>query len=445
MFLRCGAQFWPALAASCVVGFLLVPDALVGEYILLPLGGSCWYPTLRTNSINTPAWVAGAMLLNSVLFLPVRDALRDKEAGPRLRAQLLGISWLLTLWRAVDSLGMRVLLLDRIVAQIFLRAQTPAFLAGIMLATLHLDRDAASRRSNLARSVAVAAAAALAAGCLIPIPLDAGPPPVTGLDYVWAWIASGATLPLWMVLVWGLATDEGTLWQGLLGRALAAVSACRYTALMVQQLAWIVAERIVGRMSGEHGDAAIWAVFAVSFSVLTIATHVLISVPISRIVRRRLISPLPLPLASDHDKPLASDMGTTKPGRMERLQMYYFSMVLVVAVFVVCQLSAGTWVTLVDLTGLTELAKALEGLSWLLLIPMPALVQGLLGLVLFPAVAQPTVPPLAEQLAAAGQRQSSTGEEDGTRPKEFRIHFRIVTRGEHWGVDMCSFLGCVLG
>ena len=97
-----------------------------GEYILLPIGGSCWYPTLRSNAINTPAWVAGALAFNAAVLLPVRDALRDKEAGPRLRAQLLVWCWLATLWRAVDILGMRVLLLDRIIAQVSLHMRVNA-------------------------------------------------------------------------------------------------------------------------------------------------------------------------------------------------------------------------------------------------------------------------------------------------------------------------------
>ena len=97
-----------------------------------------------------------------------------------------------------------------------------------------------------------------------------------------------------------------------------------------------------------------------------------------------------------------------------------------VFLFVVCQLSAGTWVTLVDITGLPEFANALLGISWLLLIPAPALIQGLLGLVLFPAVAQPQVPPLAEQLAVVEEDIANERES----PQKFRIHFRIVTRGQ---------------
>ena len=47
-----------------------------------------------------------------------------------------------------------------------------------------------------------------------------------------------------------------------------------------------------------------------------------------------------------------------------------------------------------------------------------ALAQGLLGLGLFPAVAQPRVPQLAEHLAVATAQD-----------EDFRIYFRIVTRG----------------
>ena len=61
--------------------------------------------------------------------------------------------------------------------------------------------------------------------------------------------------------------------------------------------------------------------------------------------------------------------------------------------------------------------------------------QGLLGLVIFPAVAQPTVPPLEEQLLderrPGGGSRSTTAEASPNGPlHDFVLYFRIVTRGE---------------
>jgi hypothetical protein len=416
-----------------VAGYLLVPDALSGSYIALPFGGNCWYPTLLKNDINTPAWVAGALFFNCVVFLPVLDALRDKEAGIKLRWQLLFVSWLMTLWRAVDAVGMRVLLLDRIIAQVFLRAQTPAFVAGILLASIYIDRASIDKHKTTLHFCTQAPLAALliACCCLIPIPLDVGPEPVTGVDFAVAWIASGAMLPCWAAMIWGLAESE-ILNRILSNKAMLLVikyfSSCRYTALMVQQLVWIVSEKIQGRFNktdvgSQYSTYAVeWIIFAVLFPVLTLIIHCLIVIPLSRFIRS-LFHSYSSKDPADVKEVLMDDL--TERTRTERLQMYYLSMIFVVFLFVVCQLSAGTWVTLVDITGLPAFANALQGISWLLLIPAPALIQGLLGLVLFPAVAQPLVPSLAEQLACVDKDKASEIES----PQEFRIHFRIVTRG----------------
>jgi hypothetical protein len=430
--LRCVAQIWPALLTSCVAGYLLVPDALTGAYIILPFGGNCWYPTMLKNEVNTPAWVAGALFFNCVVFLPVLDALRDKEAGITLRWQLLFVSWLMTLWRAVDAVGMRVLLLDRIIAQVFLRAQTPAFVAGVLLASIYIDRSSIHQHRSILQFLTQAplSAIVIACCCLIPIPLDVGPEPVTGVDFAVAWIASGAMIPFWAAMIWGLAQSDNLnrmLSSESVLLAIKCFSSCRYTALMVQQLAWIVSEKIHEYYNHDAGSkysvyAVKWIIFSVLFPVLTLVVHCLIAIPLSRLIRSIIQSHSGEDLGAE--KEVIFDKSIER-SRTERLQMYYFSMILVVFLFVVCQLSAGTWVTLVDITGLPAFANALQGISWLLLIPAPALIQGLLGLVLFPAVAQPQVPPLAEQLAYIAENK----ETENVLPEEFRIHFRIVTRG----------------
>jgi hypothetical protein len=401
---------------------------------MLPFGGNCWYPTLLKNEINTPAWVAGALFFNCILFLPVLDALRDKEAGIELRWQLLFACWLMTLWRAVDAVGMRVLLLDRIIAQVFLRAQTPAFVAGVLLASIYMDRLSINRNISILQYCTQTPLAALviACCCLIPIPFDVGPEPVTSVDFAVAWIASGAMLPFWVVVIWGLAQSDSIdrfISHGYVQALINCISQCRYTALMVQQLAWIVSEKIQGHFTAVLGsqnsaNSVKWIIFAVLFPLLVLMVHCLIAIPISRLMRSLIVSDYS-ELVEDFEKKEIMDEITIEQSRTERLQMYYFSMILVVFLFVVCQLSAGTWVTLVDITGLPAFANTLQGISWLLLIPAPALIQGLLGLVLFPAVAQPLVPPLEEQLACAEKNRLRESES----PQEFRIHFRIVTRG----------------
>jgi hypothetical protein len=432
LFLRCVAQIWPALLTSCVAGYLLVPDALTGAYIVLPFGGNCWYSTMLKNEVNTPAWVAGALFFNCVVFLPVLDALRDKEAGITLRWQLLFVSWLMTLWRAVDAIGMRVLLLDRIIAQVFLRAQTPAFIAGVLLASIYIDRSSISQQRSILQffTQASSAAVVISCCCLIPIPLDVGPEPVTGVDFAVAWIASGAMIPFWVAMIWGLAQSERLnrmLSNKYILHVMKCVSSCRYTALMVQQLAWIVSEKLNGYFNNDEESqysvyAVEWIIFSVMFPVLTLVIHYLIAIPFSRLIRGVVCAESSEGLNQANEVVLDESI---ERSRTERLQMYYFSMILVVILFVVCQLSAGTWVTLLDITGLPEFANALGGISWLLLIPAPALIQGLLGLVLFPAVAQPQVPTLAEQLACVQEDKAK----ERLSPQEFRIHFRIVTRG----------------
>jgi hypothetical protein len=124
------------------------------------------------------------------------------------------------------------------------------------------------------------------------------------------------------------------------------------------------------------------------------------------------------------------------------LFLYYPAMVAVFSFFYIValgSLSEQEWVVVADITSMSAVQTVLQILSWLLLVPMPALIQGLLGHIIFPAVIQPTVENITTQLKRKADAALEVGTpaflpanasvDDHTPP--FRMYWRIVTRGNN--------------
>ena len=151
--------------------------------------------------------------------------------------------------------------------------------------------------------------------------------------------------------------------------------------LIMAQPAWILAQKARRAGGGDAGAWAGWAIYLVLWPLLVVLERLVLSPPVRHLIRQP-------PWGGEGGGPGPGRRagaggggggGEQQPGALgsttERLVAYYASMLLVVALFVVCQYDGGAWVTLVDLTSAGRTAAALEGLSWLLLLPAPALIQ----------------------------------------------------------------------
>ena len=408
--------------------------------------------------MNTSAWIVGALAFNSLIFLPIRDCLVVHDVSDKLKNRLLLCCWLATLWQAVDAVGMRILLLDRIIAQIFLRAHGPAFIGGILLGSLYIHRKIPSNtqttfeRLLISKSGSLIAVLVLLCSFLIPISTDevsySSSAKITGSEYAVAWVSSGAALPLWGWIIWGLSRGpKRDALAGLLSSRPATsfsnwISPLRYTALLLQHPSWLISQQIVKRLNGPNSDTStsyVWVAFSFFFPFFTVICHFTVCIPLSRVLQYRWIKSFDI--CSDSDAARSNEKISDSAERFQtasmivqatnfrsgRLFLYYTSMIAVVLLFVICQQGAGTWVTIADMTSIPVAAQVFQYFSWFLLLPAPALIQGLLGLILFPAVAQPEVSPLEEQLNNI--RKIAQDEQIEFNPQEFKIFFRIVTRG----------------
>ncbi|EKX46220.1 hypothetical protein GUITHDRAFT_70640, partial [Guillardia theta CCMP2712] len=124
-------------------------------------------------------------------------------------------------------------------------------------------------------------------------------------------------------------------------------------------------------------------------------------------------------------------MSTTKAQEEEeeittesKLFYYYLSFFIIVATFCLAQL-VNPWVNLVQFSGAA--ADALCGISWILLLPAPALLQGLAGLLFYPAVIPDHAPPIEDQL----EKEKNERPAVLSSRAPFILFFRIVTRGNN--------------
>lgn len=90
------ARYAPALFVSSIMGMSLdyhSTKTLTGDYLLLPLGFSTWIPSLRVNDANSLVWISGAFVFNSLLFLPLQDAITKltPSVKTRVAACVLGV------------------------------------------------------------------------------------------------------------------------------------------------------------------------------------------------------------------------------------------------------------------------------------------------------------------------------------------------------------------
>jgi hypothetical protein len=87
------------------------------------------------------------------------------------------------------------------------------------------------------------------------------------------------------------------------------------------------------------------------------------------------------------------------------------------------------WVNIADATNTGAFASFLTYFSWVLLLPAPCLLQCLLGFMIYPAVTEAArkQESIAEQLQAEAQMRPQSL----AARSLFKIHFRIVTRGNN--------------
>ena len=216
------AEYAPAVFISSFLGFGLASGEIPSECFLLPLGLSTWIPSLRDNDVNSLVWIAGAFVFNSLLCLPLRDAMSKLSPSVSTRLGLLLCCWVATAWQALDWIGMRLFLLDRFTAAVYLRAYTPCFVAGVLLASLHQD----SVHSSNPRCTSVASLLALLSFGAVMYADSFIPTSGWLAIYIRGWVHTGLYLPLICLFLYGATSPRSADAVGALCYALTPLGRC---------------------------------------------------------------------------------------------------------------------------------------------------------------------------------------------------------------------------
>jgi egghead protein (zeste-white 4 protein) len=414
------ARHAPAVIVSSCIGFAQTgSESLAGEYILLPLGLSVWIPSLRNNESNSLVWIAGALVFNSLLFLPLRDAMVKLSPSVKTRLQLLLCCWLVTAWQALDLIGLRLFLLDRFTAAIYLRTYAPSFIAGVLLASLHSDLANNTQISHWQSLSSLLSLLVLSAAMYVHIYLPGG----WQGEFLDAWVHTGLYLPLVCMLVFGAArarrADPIAAMCGAMSLFAKAAPVC-FTVLFFEQPIYGISAHILDKVvTSEWQILLVYLLIGLMFSpVFDYATR-----PLQHFIR----SLLP---ADEYvvNTTYAESGRAGEEYAGVRLFIYYFGFVGIVVTFCMAQLF-DPWVSIVDVSDLSAFSDFLSYFSWVLLLPAPCLLQCLLGFMIYPAVKE------------VGRKQKSITQqlEDEAKTKPvsiasrppFKIHFRIVTRGKN--------------
>jgi hypothetical protein len=318
---------------------------------MLPLGLSTWIPSLRINTANSLVWISGALVFNSLLFLPLRDAMTKLAPTIKTRFHLLLLCWACSAWQALDGIGLRLFLLDRFTAALYLRAYAPSFIAGVLLASLHEEL------ANTTRLLHVQSAASLLSLLLFSaliyvhtyIP-DAG---WQGI-YLRSWVQTGLYMPLICMLIFG-ATRPRTSdpVAALFGYVLAPLSHFAPFVLV----ALFFEQPLYGCVRLALDDQSEWVRLVVYVPLVGVAS-VVFDV-ISRPIQCRIRALLP-------DESYAVYTTYAQSGRTQeeypgvRMFVYYGSLLTVVVMFCMAQLF-DPWVNIVDVSEQVKILKPLLG------------------------------------------------------------------------------------
>jgi len=276
------AEYAPAVFISSFLGFGLASGEIPGECFLLPLGLSTWIPSLRNNDVNSLVWIAGAFVFNSLLFLPLRDAMSKLSPSVSTRLGLLLCCWVATAWQALDWIGMRLFLLDRFTAAVYLRAYTPCFVAGVLLASLHQD----SAHSSKPRCTSVASLLALLSFGAVMYADSFIPTSGWLAIYIRGWVHTGLYLPLICLFLYGATSPRSADPVGALCYALTPLGRCVSlcpVALFFEQPVYRVVVLALNHLTTEMQLLSYAALL-----VLVTATIHLVSNPVKLAVRRLL-------------------------------------------------------------------------------------------------------------------------------------------------------------
>jgi hypothetical protein len=281
------AEYAPAVFISSFFGFGLASGGLAsgeipGECFLLPLGLSTWIPSLRNNDVNSLVWIAGAFVFNSLLFLPLRDAISKLSPSVSTRLGLLLCCWVATAWQALDWIGMRLFLLDRFTAAVYLRAYTPCFVAGVLLASLHTD----SVHSSKPRCTSVASLLALLSFGAVMYADSFIPTSGWLAIYIRGWVHTGLYLPLICLFLYGATSPRSADPVGALCYALTPLGRCASlcpVALFFEQPVYRVVVLALNHLTTEMQLLSYAALL-----VLVTATIHFVSNPVKLAVRRLL-------------------------------------------------------------------------------------------------------------------------------------------------------------
>ena len=407
---------------------------------------------MRTNNANSLVWLGGAHAFNSLLFLPLRDAMAKLPPSVSTHLWLLLCCWVATAWQALDLIGMRLFLLDRFLTAIYLRPYAPAFVAGVLLASLHALLANTQHLKHWQSGCSLLALITLPVVIYVHVYI---PQHTWWGVYLRGWVETGLYLPVICVLVFGAArprlVDPVSWIFGTLLRPLGAVAPYCLDMLFVEQPLYLISalffsfnmpKNLISASvapypphcyNGKTDDGSpegfdyrptalspsvfvdyketgidmggdCWPNFPesrVEAQALACWFGLLVASLLLVVLSRRLWQPLvravrcflPPDGFAVHTTYLESGR-TPEEYAGVRLLLYYGAFVTAVATFCLAQ-EFDPWVNIVDVTEVgAELgevgafANFLSYFSWVLLLPAPCLLQSLLGFLFYPAVTE---------------------------------------------------------
>eukprot|EP00930_Biecheleria_cincta_P017350 TRINITY_DN13823_c0_g1_i1.p1 TRINITY_DN13823_c0_g1~~TRINITY_DN13823_c0_g1_i1.p1 ORF type:complete len:3011 (-),score=468.44 TRINITY_DN13823_c0_g1_i1:78-8618(-) len=410
--------------------------AIPGRYIFMfPFGVHAWRTDIRFQESVTGSlsWVVGPLVLLSALSLPICARLR-KCSSPSLVLVLVAC-WLITIWQAAYSIGLRVLVWDDLITWIALRAFAAPFVGGVALGFAFVNVGSGQpEQKRLPVECLERFGFSTATATLVILWLCANPGTVAlGDSLVEEWMRHGLFLPLQCVQLWSVASGRdiflgaGLHWmESLLG--------CRASTESAQMDSWcpkvlgglwfyvLNAAPLAGTLAS-RGSTPVSAMDTTSTVTRSLCVFIayLLTISLAGAALANTCTPKLYQLAVDRPPKwlgLNLQKSKSKLTITDSLIIYYGGMLVVLLSFLSYALDKNIWWVQVSEVPDGPVEEGGRILSLLLYVPAMALGMGLLGQVIYaPVLSAPAKPltTLVHHARASGIR--------------FRLVFRIVTRG----------------
>ncbi|KAK3288881.1 hypothetical protein CYMTET_3660 [Cymbomonas tetramitiformis] len=414
-----------ALSLVGITSAMLFPEQIAVVLFM----AQTYAPQYAANTILPQAWLLGTVLLCAILYRPLRGLLIGSDSA--WRWCIFCSCWLLSLLGPIAIFGYQTYLFDPSSSEdgafwtYFGVLHVPSFIMGMALAMEY--------RANTIKAEMVNVMAMLAPVCVIPLfimycledPFYTNK--TQGLMFLW--VGHGAVLPFFMfctLAITGTSNGRVSCFTKVLPPDLENLAMCLYiVAYPAYHLAPII-----------FNDSALPARL-ISITTFTLVGHALVVCP-SRYHMQKLFRGL-----SEHEQ--SSDIRTPRGGaataaaallRAEaltrswalrtyetlsgnnvwRLAGYYVLMIGIPAYFVMRLYYGASWYGILNAPGGTSSSTLVQIIKWFIMLCLPNSILNTIGQLLWPACVTRNVPSIEYML--------------GLR-KDFKLYFRIVTRGNN--------------